>query len=79
MPEDRDDRSLLKIAYHGLDKLPDYPSIERSTDTLKEMLDDTADLIADMKRRGQRRSGALTVLSLPPSSGRKARSSDSSP
>ncbi len=31
MPEDRDDRSLLEIAYEGLDKLPDYPSIDRST------------------------------------------------
>jgi len=52
MPEDRDDRSLLEIAYEGLDKLPDYPSIERSIDTLLQMLDDTADLIADMTAKG---------------------------
>jgi len=52
MPEDRDDRSLLEIAYEGLDKLPDYPSIDQSIDTLLQMLDDTADLIADMTAKG---------------------------
>jgi hypothetical protein len=64
MPEDRDDRSLLKIAYDGLDKLPDYPSIERSTDTLKEMLDDTADLIADMTAKGPAAIGRFDGLVL---------------
>jgi len=62
MPEDRDDRSLLEIAYEGLDKLPDYPSIERSSDTLMEMLDDTADLIADMTANGPAAIGLYESL-----------------
>ena len=64
MPEDRDDRSLLEIAYEGLDKLPDYPSIERSSDTLIEMLDDTADLIADMTANGPAAIGLYEGLVL---------------
>ena len=64
MPEDRDDRSLLEIAYEGLDKLPDYPSIERSSDTLMEMLDDTADLIADMTANGPAAIGLYEGLVL---------------
>src|SRR4051812_26107294 len=64
MPEDRDNRSILQIAYEGLDKLPDYPSIEQSTDVLLEMLDDTANLISEITANGPASIGGYDSLVL---------------
>lgn len=64
MRQDSNDRNLIEIAYADLDKLPEYPSIEQSTDAVKKMLEDTADLIAGVTVKGPASIGAYDGLVL---------------
>ena len=64
MDAKHDDRNFIEIAYAGIAKLPDYPSIEQSTKSLMEMLDDAADLVADMTANGPAAIGAYDGLIL---------------
>jgi hypothetical protein len=52
MQQDTDELNLLERTYASVGKLPDYPSIEESTATLAELLDDTASLFTEMTAQG---------------------------